>query len=96
MSNELQEGGSQKQAEEKRTEPSLIVKLVAIMLGTGGALLAAYFGFWVYQRLRSYAHRALNDGIPRPEELPPALQSISPVIWNEAKRLTKNIPDPSR
>ncbi len=69
--------------------PSLTAKLVAILLGTGAALLAAYFGIWVFQKVKSSTHKLLNNGMPPASELPEALKDISPVVWNEAKRLTK-------
>lgn len=69
--------------------PSLAVKLVAILLGTGAALLAAYFGIWIFNKLKSSTHKLLNNGMPPASELPEALRDVSPVVWNEAKRLTK-------
>lgn len=71
---------------------SIWAKAIAVLLGAGGALLAAYFGLWVFNKIKSYAHKSLNNGLPPPSELPTALRDISPVVWNEAKRLTKSIP----
>lgn len=77
-------------AKPAESEPSLAVKIVAIIIGTAGAAIAVYLGFWLFD----YVKTELFGGtaLPPDSALPVPLKGINPVIWEEAKRMTKATP----
>lgn len=78
---------SDNQSKEPQQLPFLY-KIGAIILGTSAALLMVYFGFRAFNFIYGMFTNAL-EAIPADNTLPPALQSMNPVIWEEANRITR-------
>lgn len=73
----------------EKTKPiPFLYKIGAILLGTSAALLVVYFGFRAFNFIYGMFTNAI-DAIPPDNILPPALQSMNPVIWEEANRITR-------